>query len=210
MDHSEDCLSWRDNHGVFRPFSVSLVWNSIRTRDNMVDWYHLVWFSHRIPRHAFHLWLVMKRRLRTQDKLRFIDSNADPLLCPLCGMQSDSHDHLFFSCPFSMQVWGSLKSFAGLSLPTSLDAISNVLIMTAKSRSVRSVVSKLLFAAASYYIWQERNNRIFKKQKRSEAQVVDLVKSTVRLKLLTCRFKKSANVIDLIRVWKLSPSLMHS
>ena len=211
VDHSEDCLSWRDIHGVFRPFSVSLVWDGIRARDHMVDWYHLVWFSHRIPRHAFHLWLVMKRRLRTQDKIRFIDdSNADPLLCPLCDMQPDSHDHLFFACPFSMQVWDSLKRFAGLSLPNSLVAISNVLIITAKSRSVRSVVSKLLFAAASYYIWQERNNRIFKKQKRSEVQVVDLVKSTVRLKLLTCRFKKSANVIDLIRVWKLSPSLMHS
>ena len=59
-------------------------------------------------------------------------------------------------------------------------------------------------------IWQERNNQIFKKQKRSEAQVADFIKSTVRLKLLTCRFKKTANVIDLIRVWKLSPSLMHT
>ena len=80
----------------------------------------------------------------------------------------------------------------------------------AKSRSVRSVVSKLLFAATSYVIWKERNKRIFMKQKRSEAQVVDYIKSTIRLKLLTCRFKKSASVEDLLRVWKLPLSLMHS
>ena len=95
-------------------------------------------------------------------------------------------------------------------MPASLYAITNMLILTAKSRSVRSVVSKLLFAASTYVIWQERNNRIFKKVKRSEDQVVDFIKSTVRLKLLTCRFKKTSNVIDLVRVWKLSPSLMHS
>ena len=100
--------------------------------------------------------------------------------------------------------------FAGFSsLPSSLDDIVNSLIVAAKSRSVRSVVSKLLFAATSYFIWQERNSRIFKKQFRSEAQVIDVIKSTVRLKLLTCRFKKTANVVDLVRVWKLPPSLMH-
>ena len=212
VDHMEDSLCWRSNDGVLRPFSVSLVWDCIRHRDINVDWYHLVWFSHRIPKHAFHLWLVMKRRLRTQDMLRHHDAaNQDPLLCPLCKMQPDSHDHLFFACSYSMQVWDTLKMFAGLTvLPSSLDSIVNVLIGSAKSRSVRSVISKLLFAAAAYVIWQERNNRLFKKQSRSEAQVVDFIKSTVRLKLLTCRFKKTANVIDLVRVWKLPTSLIHS
>ena len=40
-------------------------------------------------------------------------------------------------------------------------------------------------------------------------QVVDFIKCTVRLKLLTCRFRKSANVIDLVRVWKLPSMLIH-
>ena len=153
----------------------------------------------------------MKRRLRTQDLLRSYDlTNNDPLVCPLCGRQPDSHDHLFFSCSYSMQVWSSLTRFAGFSsLPSSLDDITHTLIVSVKSRSVRSVVSKLLFAAASYFIWQERNNRIFKKMRRTEAQVEDIIKSTVRLKLLTCRFKKTANVIDLVHVWKFSPSLIH-
>ena len=110
----------------------------------------------------------------------------------------------------SKQVWNSLKRFAGFnSLPSSLDAIVTTLIASAKSRSVWSVVSKLLFAATTYFIWKERNSRLFKKQTRSEAQLVDVIKPTVRLKLLSCRFKKTANMIDLVRVWKLSPSLMH-
>ena len=104
-----------------------------------------------------------------------------------------------------------MEIFAGFgSLPTSLDAITHALIVSAKSRSVRSVVSKLLFADSTYFIWQERNNRLFKKARRIEAQLEEVIKATVRLKLLTCRFKKTAKVLDLVRVWKLSPSLVHS
>ena len=173
----------------------------------------MVWFSHRIPRHAFHTWLVIKRRLKTQDMLTLLDDNNNlvSLLCPLCELQPDSHEHLFFECLFSSQVWNSLKVFADLGvMPSSLDAIITFLTIKARSRSVRSVVSKLLFAATSYVIWQERNNRIFKQQKRTEAQVVDVIQSTIRMKLLTCRFKRTANVTDLVRVWKLPSSLIHT
>lgn len=103
-DDLEDKLFWRYGDSI-KPFSVSLAWDCIRPRGPLVDWHHLVWFSHRIPRHAFHLWLVLKRRLRTQDMLRFHDGHNDPnsvtLECPLCRTQPDSHDHLFFDCVFS-------------------------------------------------------------------------------------------------------------
>ncbi|GKA17244.1 zf-CCHC domain-containing protein [Tanacetum coccineum] len=49
--------------------------------------------------HWFHLWLV-KRKLKTQDVMRQWDvssnANLNLLQCPLCGLQPDSHDHLFF------------------------------------------------------------------------------------------------------------------
>ena len=153
----------------------------------------------------------MRRRLRTQDRLRHNDPTNGALLCPLCNTQLDSHDHLFFECLFSFQVWDSLKVFAGLTnIPSSLEDVIHHLTPMASSRSVRSVVSKLLLAAASYYIWQERNNRIFKQQRRSESQVIDVIKSTVRLKLFTCRFKRRANVLSFLRVWRVPTSLMHS
>ncbi|GJY68079.1 hypothetical protein Tco_0471061 [Tanacetum coccineum] len=84
------------------------------------------------------------------------------------------------------EVWEHLKRFTGMSIiPSNLSSIVDFLIPMAKIRSVRCVISKLIFAAASYFIWQERNYRLFMKKKRSEDQVIDLIKSTVRLKLLT-------------------------
>ncbi|GJU48573.1 lysine histidine transporter-like 8 protein [Tanacetum coccineum] len=100
---------------------------------------------------------MSSKKLETQDKMRQWDvssnTNLNVLECPLCERQPDSHDHLFFECIFSLQVWNQMK------------------------RSVRSVIVKLVFAASCYYIWQERNYRLFKNEKRSEDQVIEVIKS---------------------------------
>nr|GEY24206.1 RNA-directed DNA polymerase, eukaryota, reverse transcriptase zinc-binding domain protein [Tanacetum cinerariifolium] len=94
-----------------------------------------------------------------------------------------------------------LKRFTGiLNIPSSLDAIVDFLLPLAKMRSVRSVISKLVFDASCYFIWQERNRKLFMKTKRSQDQVIHVIKSTVRLKLLSCRFKKTSRVQTLCGV----------
>ncbi|GJS72420.1 putative reverse transcriptase domain-containing protein [Tanacetum coccineum] len=135
LSNDVDRLKWRNLNAIDSEFSVAKVWDCIRPRNNEVDWFHVVWFSHQIPHHAIHLWLVIKRKLKTQDVLRQWDM-----------------------------------------------------------RSARSVIVKLIFAASCYFIWHERNDRLFMKKKRSQDQVIDVIKSNVCLKLLTCRFKKTAHV----------------
>ncbi|GKB46101.1 ribonuclease H-like domain-containing protein, partial [Tanacetum coccineum] len=158
-----------------------------------INWYDVMWFSNCIPRYAFHFWLVMKRKLKTQDTLRQWDvssnANLNLLQCPLCESQLDSHDHLFFECVFSLQVWSHVKIYVGLpTVSVSLSAITDHIIPMSKKKNARSVIAKLVFAATSYFIWQERNNRLFKNQKRSRIQVIECILSTVRLKLLTWFF----------------------
>ncbi|GKE63249.1 zinc knuckle CX2CX4HX4C containing protein, partial [Tanacetum coccineum] len=160
-------------------FLVAKAWECIRPRANDVDWFHVVWFSNQIPRHAIHLWLVMRYKLKTQDMIRQWD------------------------------VWNHIKSFIGVpNIPSDLSSIVDFLIPLAKMRSARSVVAKLVFAASSYFIWQERNNMLFMKTTRMRDQVINIIKSTVRLKLLTCKFKKTKNVQMIIHLWKLPTSLI--
>ncbi|GJU99086.1 zinc knuckle CX2CX4HX4C containing protein [Tanacetum coccineum] len=156
--------SWKTRNDMDSGFSVATVWDCIRPRGAKIDWYNLVWFSHNIPRHSIHLWLVIQRKLKTQDKLRQWD------------------------------VWHQVQSFTGVpNMPSSLDMIVNLLSPGARKRSARSIIVKLVFAASCYFIWQERNNRLFKNQKKSEDQLIEVIKSTVRLKLLSCKFKKTKN-----------------
>nr|GEX13966.1 hypothetical protein [Tanacetum cinerariifolium] len=65
-----DLPQWRDLNGKMSNFDVSCAWEALRPRGVKVPWYRVVWYSHCIPRHAFHLWLIMRQSLKTQDRQR--------------------------------------------------------------------------------------------------------------------------------------------
>ncbi|GJW28396.1 hypothetical protein Tco_0045271 [Tanacetum coccineum] len=210
VPNSSDTLEWRDESGFARGFSAHVVWNTIRHRNDKVDWCDVVWFSCCIPRHAVHLWLVLRRRLKTQDQLRLWDATG-VMVCPLCETQPDSHDHLFFECVYSQQVWHGLKALAGL--PNSSDAMDEVvsdILPFATRRTSKSIIAKLVVAATLYFIWQERNCHLFKKSKRTVNQVVECIMHTIRLKLLSCHFKTTRSALELINAWNLSESILVS
>ncbi|GJU72078.1 RNA-directed DNA polymerase, eukaryota, reverse transcriptase zinc-binding domain protein [Tanacetum coccineum] len=203
-----DVVQWKDLNGLLSSFSVRAAWEALRSRGNSVLWYRVVWFSHCIPRHAFHIWLVMRNSLRTQDKLRQWDvgdgTDLNLLQCALCESQKDSHPHLFFECAFSSKVWQLVCHLADLDqVPPRLQDIMLVLQTIAHKRTAKSVIGRLLLAATSYFIWMERNNRLFKKVKKKPGEIRDMVMITVRLKLLTLRFKNKLKVAELLSRWKM-------
>ncbi|GJZ03194.1 hypothetical protein Tco_0521155 [Tanacetum coccineum] len=84
------------------------------------------------------------------------------------------------------KVWNHMKLYASVSqISSSLSSIVDYLIPISKRRSARGIIAKLVFVASTYYIWKERNSRLFKNQKRnsddeddvSEVQTVSPVKT---------------------------------
>ncbi|GJX89335.1 homeodomain-like protein [Tanacetum coccineum] len=149
-----DLPQWRDFKGVLSMFSIRGAWEALYLRGTEVTWYHIVWFSHNILRHAFNLWLVMRRSLKTQDRVRQweVCPNVDlsTLRCKLCDAQPDSHEHLFFGCPYYARIWILIRSLAGMELisPMLHDIIS-YLQPIAHRRNARSVIGRILVAAAA-------------------------------------------------------------
>jgi hypothetical protein len=47
-----------------------------------------------------HMWLVLKERLWTTDRLA-----QHPALCVLCCQEEETGEHLNLQCSFSRQVW---------------------------------------------------------------------------------------------------------
>ncbi|GKB91992.1 hypothetical protein Tco_0964264 [Tanacetum coccineum] len=84
--------------------------------------------------------------------------------------------------------------------------VVDYLIPLAKRRACSSVIAKIVFSASVYYIWQERNARLFSNQKRTITQLSEVIKSVVRLKLLSCSFKKTRAGLTFVRLWKLPES----
>ena len=90
-----------------------------------------------------------------------------------------------------MQVWLSVHDRSVMYvIPPIMDVVVSHLISFYKGRFVVSVISRLIIAVTTYYIWQERNNRLFKNKSRSAAQLVEVIVSTFRLKLGSFRFQK--------------------
>ncbi|GJS81490.1 hypothetical protein Tco_0748031 [Tanacetum coccineum] len=204
-------MEWRATNGTMTDFSVKCAWEVLRPHGIEVSWSHTVWYSHAILRHAFHLWLVMRRSLKTQDKLRQWDvaptTDITQVRCSLCGTQPDSHEHLFFECSYSSKVWTLIRGLVGMDVvPPVLDNILAWFQPMGNKRTIQNIVGKILFAAASYFIWLERNNRLFKNNRRTPEELRDAIVVTVRLKLTTFRFKNKAKVHSLLSLWKMPTS----
>nr|GEX36207.1 retrovirus-related Pol polyprotein from transposon TNT 1-94 [Tanacetum cinerariifolium] len=180
-------IEWRNVDGLIKVFSAHEVWSSIRSRGVKVDWCDV-----------------------TQDNLRPWDAaGLNTMVCTLCETQPDSHDHLFFECVFSQQVWHHLKGLAGLpNSSDSIDAIINDIKPFVTRRTSRSLIAKLVVAATTYFIWQERNGCLFKNSKRSVSQVIECIMNSVRLKLMSCRLKMTRSALDMAKDWNISESLL--
>ncbi|GJV42136.1 reverse transcriptase domain, reverse transcriptase zinc-binding domain protein [Tanacetum coccineum] len=209
INNELDRLVWSDRFGNIQKFYVSQVWSDIRSRNTKVDWYSMVWFPSCILRHAINIWLINRRKLKTQDLIPYWDvSSSLGSVCSLCELTPDSHVHLFFECPFASDVWNRMRGLAGLNASNSniYDIIHDIMPFV-KRRTSESVVAKLVVAATAYYIWQERNWRLFQKGKRKVDQIVDCIKTVVRLKLLSCKLKKSKSGERLARLWDLPDAI---
>ncbi|XP_021996206.1 uncharacterized protein LOC110893404 [Helianthus annuus] len=192
--------------------SSSQVWHSIRRRAEEVDWVKFVWFPQCIPKHAFFMWLVMRRKLLTQDKILQWDfarrKKMNMMCCLLCYANVDSHDHLFFDCNYATQVWIKVRDKGGMSsVGPDWNAIIDWLGARANSKSAINFISRLLVAAAVYFVWQERNARLFKNQTRPPDALANLILQTVRYKLVGVKFKECQRVRRLLEAWEIYNNL---
>uniref|UniRef100_A0A251VET6 Putative reverse transcriptase zinc-binding domain-containing protein n=1 Tax=Helianthus annuus TaxID=4232 RepID=A0A251VET6_HELAN len=202
-----DRLLWKDGNDL-NGFSTSGAWHSLRHREPDVDWCKIVWFAQCIPRHAFMMWLIMKRKLLTQDKILQWDlsrrKNMNMMCCLLCFENFDSHPHLFFECKYSAQVWTLIRDKGGMN---SVSPIWSEVVHWLNARSLQKraniYVAKLLVAATAYNIWQERNARLFKNQLRPPETVSDVILKTVRYKLMGAKLKDTVRVRKILEEWEI-------
>ncbi|GJR73274.1 RNA-directed DNA polymerase, eukaryota, reverse transcriptase zinc-binding domain protein [Tanacetum coccineum] len=201
-ENVEDMAVWRSNNGIEKSFKISTVWKDISQQEEKVDWHPLVWFNQSIPKHAFVTWLAIQGRLMTQDRLRVWKPN-DVLKCSLCGKCCDSHEHLFFKCEFAKGIWKEIKSLLNVRLFDNWNQIISEMVLLPLNRNIWSIVRRISLNAAVYYIWQERNNRIFKQEKRDADTMVNLIKENTRLKLIGLKVKDSVTVKEVERRWQI-------
>lgn len=197
-----DRLMWRSNDGILRKFSVKQAYKDLSNSGNDVTWFKLVWFSQNIPKSAFILWLAIQCRLNTQDKIRKRGS-YDMMVSVLCHEETDSHEHLFFKCKFSNGLWKKvLEKMQGLKwVNLEWQDLIVKLVSVYNGNSINSVVRRLCLATCVYMVWQERNSRLFRDERRSEEVLFHSICDIVRNRLRGLKVKKSKAIRKVEEIW---------
>nr|XP_043633586.1 uncharacterized protein LOC122604784 [Erigeron canadensis] len=200
----DDRLVWVNKKGVETKFSVGNVWNDTREYGNKVQWAKMVWYTQCIPSHAFVVWLAMRGRLNTQDKLaKWYPENE--FECVFCKNQSDSVCHLFFYCEYSSWIWKEVKKkVKGSDIPNEWEKIVTWFINSKCPNKVWNVVQRLVFAASVYWIWRERNSRIFKKIVIPKETIKEKIVECVKLRILSLKFKQCTTYEELKENWEIN------
>ncbi|KAJ6764100.1 hypothetical protein OIU74_023055 [Salix koriyanagi] len=156
----KDVLFWGASQKT--KFTIAEVWEHLRPRKQKTDMATILFFKGHIPRHGFLLWLTSQGKLRTMDRLH---GGSVGRTCVLCGLEAENHEHLFFNCTFSSEVWRGINGLHNLSWPN--HHWPRILSWAAKHHrkksSIGSTVARLTLAATVYFIWKERNQRVFNK-----------------------------------------------
>nr|GEY38171.1 hypothetical protein [Tanacetum cinerariifolium] len=139
----KDRVLWKSNNGKIGDFSVSNVWADLAEEKPMVAW------------HKINVW---QENVVTK--------------CSLCEVGSESHNHLFFECPYSLEVWQQFKD-----------------------------VVKLVIGSMVYFIWLERNLRRFQDKRRPVKDLCGIIRGNVWLRLMSLKIKKSVQVMEAARLW---------
>ena len=194
------------NSGVF---TFQNCWDIVRNK--FIDWpfYSLAWFPNHSPKMTMCLIRVLHGKLLTRHFLKNIGIITEDH-CLLCMTAAESIDHLFFHCPYSAYIWQLCKLKLGLLIPMeNLHEEALSVILHFRQKSITSSLAKLVFSAAIWHIWRERNSRVFQHTSKHKIQVFKELYEDVNILLLP-RSKKETfhgNMSSILRNWGISCSI---
>ncbi|GKA78875.1 hypothetical protein Tco_0785412 [Tanacetum coccineum] len=109
--------------------------------------------------------------------------------------------------------WGKLDWFTqcipshmfvkitGTDIPNDWLAIVDTMANKFKNNSIKSVLSKIVFGAAVYYEWQERNKRQFSNERRNVDELSEIIINTARLRLSSIKVIRTTYVKNVEKDW---------
>uniref|UniRef100_A0A1J3JFX8 Reverse transcriptase zinc-binding domain-containing protein n=1 Tax=Noccaea caerulescens TaxID=107243 RepID=A0A1J3JFX8_NOCCA len=104
------------------------------------------------------MWMVMRDRLVTRDRLRSWGLNV-PSTCLLCDSSPETKSHLLIDCNYSKEIWAGFFRLSGFTLPASIEEIVLWSISPSPHKKVNTIC-KILIQAIVYCLWRERNSRL--------------------------------------------------
>ena len=124
-----------------------------------------------------------------------------------CISVDESHSHLFFECSYSSIVWYNIILACGIVWqPKPWHDLIDWASINWRRKSMQNLIHKIALATSVYYIWIERNARIFRNHYRDPNTLSQLICQTIRNRVSTLKFKPSSNNLLTGQLWNLPSS----
>ncbi|XP_074266782.1 uncharacterized protein LOC141590068 [Silene latifolia] len=116
--------------------------------------------SMNFPKHVVISLLALQNKLSTVDN---ICARGLYLVnrCALCECNAECRSHLFFTCPFSSEIWLFISQWLHIGAPNVLSRIARWFQRCNRGKSLLKRQRRCAFLCSLYLIWQERNKRVF-------------------------------------------------
>ncbi|XP_074303192.1 uncharacterized protein LOC141637602 [Silene latifolia] len=178
-----------------KEYRVQDGYNWLRNIKPKVIWRFTCWNQLNVPKTSFIYWAAIQGRLLTKDRLVTMGTGVDTL-CFLCGIADETHQHLFNTCPYSIQCITLVQQTLNTKAPA--DALSMWFNNRHGGTKLQKSLVCAVYVAVTYAIWRVRNKA------RISAYVphpVVLVRNTVKEVIIRfwARNKGKAVIQQLIR-----------
>ena len=177
FDNQPDKIIWRwTSDGVYTPASAYNFLFQCRSPNN-----HLadIWKIKATPKCKLHAWILLRNRALTADNLAKRGWPHDDK-CKLCNSETETALHLFVACSFSQAVWTQVIARSALpvifTLPTQDSSLKCWWLSSLQNLPNQIKLRWQSLALLTWwFLWKERNNRIFNNKARVSADLVDKI-----------------------------------
>lgn len=136
-----------------------------------------VWLGLAPPKVEVFTWLAVLGKLNTRDFLSRIGIvPIEENICPFCRDAEETIEHIFIQCSLIWGVWNELAKWWGLVwvLPSSIPHLFDQWPLFVIGK-LQKQVWYMLFFAALWTIWLERNNIVFNDKEFSRGDLLPLI-----------------------------------
>lgn len=145
-------------------------------------------------------WIAIHNRLATGDRLLKWNAGANGS-CVFCGEGIETRNHMFFTCPFSSQIWSTIaQGLLPIRFSTNWDSVIPLLTNHTSSR-IQMFVLRYAFQHTIYSIWRERNSRRHGESPLPAAKIAAMIDKGLRNRLYTLEETESPAYQGGLRYW---------
>ena len=203
LGEEEDRWWWLpEENGVFSVKSLYRVLEEVVLEDDRLSVeeegvFVKLWKSLASSKVVAFSWMAIIDRIPTRANLAFrhVLALVEPCRCILCGHGEETTSHVFLHCDVASLIWRKLMDWLDFNFITPQNLFMHFACWSETCISRRILKALwLIWHAAIWIIWKERNARFFTNQAKSIDEVVDEIKEMSwcwvlsRLQIPSCLF----------------------